>query len=67
MTDILWCPNCNANREVKMNINWIIFIILLLLLFIGAVIYLLYCYMKKKQCPVCGISAEQMSPMRANN
>ncbi len=45
-----------------MDINWIIFIILLILGVILGLIYLLYCYLAKQKCPVCGTSADMMQP-----
>ena len=45
-----------------MDINWIIFIILLILGVILGLIYLLYCYLAKQKCPVCDTSADMMQP-----
>ena len=43
---------------------WIIFIILLILGVVLGLIYLLYCYMVKQKCPVCGTKADLMEPPR---
>ena len=50
-----------------MKINWIIFIILLILGIVLGVIYLLYCYLKKQKCAVCGTDANLMEPPHMNN
>ncbi len=67
MTDIMWCPNCKTNREVKPKINWIITILLFILGIIFGIIYVAYCYIEKKRCAVCGTSVSQMQPMKFDN
>ncbi len=62
MGDLMYCPQCGTNRLVEPKINWIIAIILLILGVIFGVIYILYCYLEKKQCPVCGTNAKLMEP-----
>lgn len=67
MAELRYCPNCKENRFVQMKINWIIFIILLILGIILGIIYLLYCYLSKQECPVCGMPANLMEPPRNNS
>ena len=67
MAELKWCPGCKANREVKMNINWVIFILLILFFFVGAIIYLIYCYYKKKACAVCKTPSAVMEMPRQGN
>jgi len=62
-----YCPQCQQNRYCDMKINWIIFIILLILGIVLGVIYLLYCYLKKQKCAVCGTDANLMEPPHMNN
>lgn len=64
MGELRYCPECQQNRYLTMDINWIIFIILLILGVILGLIYLLYCYMVKQKCPVCGTKADLMEPPR---
>lgn len=47
-----------------MKISIPIFIILLLLGIIFGLIYVLYCYMQKQECAVCGLAADMMQPPR---
>lgn len=62
MGELRYCPQCKENRYLTMDINWIIFIILLILGVILGLIYLLYCYLAKQKCPVCDTSADMMQP-----
>ncbi|MCL1905055.1 MAG: hypothetical protein FWG19_02900 [Methanomassiliicoccaceae archaeon] len=64
MSEMRWCPTCETNRDTNMKINWIIFIILLILGIILGLIYLLYCYLEKQQCVVCGTPKGRMEMMR---
>ncbi len=38
----------------KMDVDWVIFILLFVFLFIGAIIYFIYCYTKPPKCAYCG-------------
>jgi len=49
-----------------MKVNWIIFIILLILGVIFGVIYLVYCHLKKQQCVVCGTNDSLMDPPKTD-
>lgn len=60
----MYCPQSHENRMTTMDINWIICIILLLLGIILEVVYLLYCYIEKRRCPICGTSSKVMEPPR---
>ncbi len=64
MGELRYCPQCEENRYVKMKISIPIFIILLLLGIIFGLIYVLYCYMQKQECAVCGLAADMMQPPR---
>jgi len=62
--NIMWCPRCNCNRNVD-RINWVIFIILLILGVIFGLIYLVYClFAKEGKCAVCGLEEHQMNMRR---
>lgn len=64
MGEMMYCPQCHENRMTTMDINWIICIILLLLGVVLGIVYLLYCYIEKRRCPVCGTSSKLMEPPR---
>ena len=65
MYDVMWCPNCQTNRVVKMRINWMIFIVLSIFTFLVlGFIYFAYCYVEKQQCPVCEMSTDFMEPRK---
>lgn len=49
-----------------MKVNWIIFIILLILGIIFGIIYLVYCYLKKQQCVVCGTNERLLEPPKSD-
>lgn len=52
---------------MKMDINWVIFVILLILGGVLGLIYLLYCHLKKRVCPICDTPETAMEQMRTNN
>ncbi len=64
MGELRYCPQCGDNRYLTMDINWIIFVILLILGVVLGLIYLLYCYLAKQKCGVCGMKADLMEPPR---
>lgn len=64
MGDLMYCPTCGCNRMTEVKINWIIAIILLLLGVILGVVYIVYCFVEKQQCPVCGTNEKLMQPPR---
>ena len=64
MGEMRYCPNCKKNTYTTLDINWIIFVILLIFGIILGLVYLLYCYYKKNRCGICGCPAEQMFPPR---
>lgn len=49
-----YCPHCKKNMNSKLNIDWVIFIILFLLFILGAILYLVYCLTKPPICAYCG-------------
>lgn len=53
MSDQGYCPECRKNVNGTTDINWVIFIILLLLGILLGLIYLVYCLTKPKICPFC--------------
>lgn len=53
-TDPGYCRHCKKNMNGKMDINWVIFVILFLLFILGAIIYLIYCLTKPSICAYCG-------------
>ena len=67
MSEYKWCPHCKTNREAKMDINWIIFVILLIIGVILGLIYLLYCHYKKRSCAVCKTPAALMEMPKSDN
>ena len=54
-------------RYLKMKISIPILIILLILRILLGLIYIVYCYLQKQQCAVCGTPAEMMQPPRMGN
>ena len=61
---IMWCPRCNCNQSVK-RINWVIFIVLLILGVLLGLVYLVYClFAKEGECEVCGLKEQQMGMRR---
>jgi len=42
----------------ELDIDWLIFVILLLFLIVGALIYLIYCFSKPAVCSSCGTTLE---------
>ncbi len=55
MGDLRYCPQCGKNQYTKADINWIIFIVLLILGVILGLVYLVYCTVAKSpKCEVCG-------------
>ncbi|MBQ8373427.1 MAG: hypothetical protein IJX35_03840 [Candidatus Methanomethylophilaceae archaeon] len=44
-----------------------ILIILLILGILLGLIYIVYCYLQKQQCAICGTPAEMMQPPRMEN
>ena len=50
-----------------MKISIPILIILLILRILLGLIYIVYCYLQKQQCAVCGTPAEMMQPPKMGN
>lgn len=55
-TETLFCPTCQKNVIASLRINWLIFIILLILGIVLGIIYLVYCFMSSshRKCSICG-------------
>ena len=54
-------------RYLKMKISIPILIVLLILGILLGLIYIVYCYLQKQQCAVCGPPAEMMQPPKMGN
>ncbi len=64
---IRYCTNCQKNVVAKTKINWLIFIILLLLGIVLGIVYLAYCFVSEshKKCPECGATGVALNPPRS--
>ena len=60
-SNIRYCPMCQKNVSTDTQINWIIFILLLILGVILGVIYLIYCLCSSshRKCGICGCTTLQ--------
>jgi len=59
---IKYCLLCQRNIEPVKKVNWIVFIILLLIGIVPGLIYFAYYLLKpKNRCPICG--AKNLQPV----
>jgi hypothetical protein len=50
-----YCKSCEREVKPVKKFSWVIFLLGLLAVGVGAAIYLLYYWLlKSKQCPICG-------------
>jgi hypothetical protein len=53
--DMKYCKSCEREVKPVKKFSWVIFLLGLLAVGVGAAIYLLYYWLlKSKQCPICG-------------
>lgn len=68
MVTIKYCPLCERKVEPVKKVNWIVFIILLLIGVVPGIIYFVYYLLKPKtRCPVCGTKKLQTVDEAAGN
>lgn len=65
---IRYCTNCQKNVVAKTKINWLIFIILLILGIVLGIVYLAYCFVSSthKKCPECGAMGVALQPPKTD-
>ncbi len=65
MADPVWCSICRKNVIPDKEFNWLTFFFLCLLCGIGGLFYLIFYWLKKPICPICG--GRDFSPAKPIN